>query len=381
MRINKTASLSRQATAFKKLLAPGAQKPVYLLMFVTNRCNASCDHCFYWQELNTKVKEELSLDEFQKLAKSLGQMLQITLTGGSPELRKDLPAITKIFSKECKPSNITFCMLGYSTEKILSHVEEILHTCPNQRFTVAISLDGIGEDHDRLRGLPGCFDKAVNTIRQLGQLKNHFPNLRLAVGTTVHGLNYQTVENTASWVRENLPIDLLKPILVRGNPLNRDTLDKVCQTTYLNTIDRDRAWVNGQKTTRFSPMDYVVNAKEHIQRDIIGQISETNHSPVVCSGGRETAVIYPNGNVAGCELRDDVLGNLRDVDMDFSKIWFGSDANDFRNTSGKVAECQGCYHHCFISPAIFRTPKLWPQLMQTAWSIYENGGKLEVNHK
>jgi radical SAM protein with 4Fe4S-binding SPASM domain len=378
-KVNKVVSLSRKTNAFKKLLAPGSQMPVYLLMFVTNRCNASCEHCFYWRELNTKVKEELTLDEFQRLASSLGQMLQVTLTGGSPELRNDLAAITKIFHEECKPSNITFCMLGYSTERILSQVEEMLRTCPGQRFTVAISLDGIGEDHDRLRRLPGCFDKAVNTIRRLGQLKTHFPNLRIAVGTTVHGLNYQTVEHTASWVRENLPIDQLKPILVRGNPLNRDTLDKVCQTTYLNVIDRDRDWVDGQRTTRFSPMDYVVNAKENIQRDIIGQISETNHSPVVCSGGRETAVIYPDGNVAGCELRNDILGNLRDVEMDFSKIWFNTQASDFRDTTGKVPECQGCYHHCFISPAIFRTPNLWPKLMQVAWSIYKNGGKLEIN--
>jgi MoaA/NifB/PqqE/SkfB family radical SAM enzyme len=42
------------ATRFKRLLAPWPKMPVYLLMFVTNRCNAACDHCFYWSELNTK---------------------------------------------------------------------------------------------------------------------------------------------------------------------------------------------------------------------------------------------------------------------------------------------------------------------------------------
>jgi hypothetical protein len=65
--------------------------------------------------------------------------------------------------------------------------------------------------------------------------------------------------------------------------------------------------------------------------------------------------------------------------MDFSKIWFNTQASDFRDTTGKAPECQGCYHHCFISPAIFRTPNLWPKLMQVAWSIYKNGGKLEIN--
>ena len=31
-----------------RLLSPLPKMPVYLLMFVTNRCNAACDHCFYW---------------------------------------------------------------------------------------------------------------------------------------------------------------------------------------------------------------------------------------------------------------------------------------------------------------------------------------------
>lgn len=368
------STLSHKAAAFKRLMTPGPQMPVYLLMFVTNRCNAACEHCFYWQELNTKVKEELTLDEFDKLAHSLGPMFQVTLTGGSPELRKDLPEITQIFHERCKPSNITFCMLGHSTDRILSHVEKMLQTCPGQRFTVAISLDGIGEEHDQLRKLPGCFDNAVNTIRRLGELKKHFSNLRIAIGTTVHGLNYQSVEETARWARENLPIDLLKPILVRGNPLNEQTLDRICQATYLKVIDQDRVWVDGQRTTRFAPMDYVVNAKEKVQREVIGQISETNRSPVVCSGGRETAVIYPTGDVAGCELRADVLGNLRNVDMDFSRIWLNERAEHFRHTSGTVSECQGCYHHCFLSPTIFRSPQLWPRLAQAAWSIYQQGG-------
>lgn len=68
-------------SAGKKLFTPGVQKPVYLINFVTNSCNAACDHCFYWQELNTKKTIELSVGEHAKVAKALGAMLQITFTG------------------------------------------------------------------------------------------------------------------------------------------------------------------------------------------------------------------------------------------------------------------------------------------------------------
>lgn len=361
--------------AYKRLFSPGRKMPVYALVFVTSRCNAACEHCFYWRELNEKVKDELTLSEYDNLAKQFGPMFQVTLTGGSPELREDLPEITEIFVKHCRPNNITFCMLGHSTKQILKHMEKILRTSSRQRFTVAISLDGIGEEHDRLRNLKGCFDRVVTTINSLGELKKTYNNLRIAIGTTVHGQNLDTVENTALWARENLPIDLLKPILVRGNPLNFETknTDKVCNTTYLNVISKDRDWVNGNRTTRFSPMDYVINAKESVQREIISEIAETGHSPVTCSAGRETCVIYPYGEVGGCELREgERLGNLRDVNMNFRSIWFSKQADEFRSTIGQAEDCKGCYHHCFLSPAVFRTPKLWTKMANTAYRIFKN---------
>ena len=102
---------------------------------------------------------------------------------------------------------------------------------------------------------------------------------------------------------------------------------------------------------------------------MIKKISQENVSEVTCSGGRETAVMYPNGDIAGCEMRDDILGNIRDNDLDISKVWFSKKAKTFRKTVGKVDECYGCYHHCFISPAIFRTPKMWPRIVSSLMKL------------
>ena len=53
--------MTGRTEALWRLMAPGRRMPVYLLCFVTNRCNASCEHCFYWRELNTRVREELGV--------------------------------------------------------------------------------------------------------------------------------------------------------------------------------------------------------------------------------------------------------------------------------------------------------------------------------
>lgn len=354
--------LINKISAGKKLFSPGTSKPVYLLNFVTNSCNAACDHCFYWEELNTKKRQELSVEEHAKVAQSLGSMLQITFTGGSPELRKDLPEIVYEYYRHCRPVNMTFCMLGFHTKRIVEQVRKIMETCIGQQITIGISLDGLGKEHDTYRKLDGLFDRVVNTINELHLLRKEFPLLRLDIGMVVHGLNLEKVEDSAKWVRKNLPIDKLKPILVRGNPLNPDTKDEKCISIYDKIIDRDRQWLMNEQQGKMSLKDKIIHAKENVSRGIIQEISQTNNSPVQCSGARETAVMYPTGDIAGCEMRDDTLGNMRAANFDFSTVWFSKEAKAFRASTGKVDTCYGCYHHCFISPAIFRTPKLWTQL-------------------
>jgi radical SAM protein with 4Fe4S-binding SPASM domain len=363
------AKLLHRLQAAKKLMAPGAQKPIYLLNFVTNSCNAACDHCFYWAELNTKKRLELTVEEHEQVARSLGPMFQITFTGGSPELRKDLPEIVQAYHRHCHPSNMTFCMLGYNTDRILEQVTTMLKTCLGQQITIGISLDGLGEEHDRYRKLDGLFDRVVKTVHGLHALQAHFPLLRIAIGMVVHGLNIEQVEHSARWVRTHLPIDLLKPILVRGNPLNPDTRDDRCIELYDRIVDRDRQWLLDHNGRQLNFVDRVVRAKENVSRQLIQRISTTQESEITCSGGRETAVLYPEGNVAGCEMRADILGNVREAGFDMGKIWFSAQAKDFRQTVGIASECKGCYHHCFISPAIFRTPAMWPRIAKSIWAL------------
>jgi radical SAM protein with 4Fe4S-binding SPASM domain len=359
------SQLLHKLTATKKLFTPGPQKPVYLLNFVTNSCNAACEHCFYWKELNTNKKLELTVEEHSKIAQSLGSMFQITFTGGSPELRKDLPEIVYEYYKYCRPGQMTFCMLGYHTDRIIQHTEKILTQCVNQQVSIAISLDGIGEEHDSYRKLDGLFKRVVDTIQKLHLLKSKYKNLRISVGMVVHGLNLHKVQDSAIWVRNNLPIDILKPILVRGNPLNPDTRNDECINLYDDIVDRDRQWLMDHTDRKLNATDIIIRAKENVQRELIKKISSSNTSTLVCSGARETAVMYPSGDIAGCELRKDILGNVREYKYDFSKIWFSKNAFQFRSSSGESDECIGCYHHCFISPAIFRTPSFWPKITKS----------------
>jgi MoaA/NifB/PqqE/SkfB family radical SAM enzyme len=354
--------LSRQITILKRIFFPNTQMPVFIMMFVTNRCDARCRHCFYWQSLNKHTHDELTLDEIEALARSIGPIMQITLTGGSPELREDLPEVARSFSRHCQPANMTICMNGYHTQRILAQVEEILRTCPKQRLSIGLSLDGIGQEHDEIRGLPGLFEHVIETYSGLKKLKAEYPQLNINCGICISELNYPNAEKTVQWIQENLPIDQLKITLVRGQPDPRDSrvLGQGCVKGYLDLISKRDIGLSGKPNIRLSLTDLFSRAKEMVVRDLINEIIQTNRSPVRCSATRQNALIYPNGIVGGCEMRAEELGNLRDHEMDLSKLWNAAPAREFRKRV-KDEHCV-CYHHGFLSIQVFRSPILWPRL-------------------
>src|SRR3989338_3896529 len=72
--------------------------PTYMVFFVTARCNARCEHCFYWREVESADSSlELSFSEIKKISGNLPGLAQISLTGGEPFLRKDFSEIIKVF--------------------------------------------------------------------------------------------------------------------------------------------------------------------------------------------------------------------------------------------------------------------------------------------
>ena len=93
-------SLGRDLSIASRILRKDGL-PVSLIFFVTSKSNLLCKHCFYWEELNLP-KNELSLEEIEKVARSLPNLLTVSLTGGEPYLRPDLPQIVALDSADLR---------------------------------------------------------------------------------------------------------------------------------------------------------------------------------------------------------------------------------------------------------------------------------------
>ena len=50
-----------------------ARTPVYLILYLTSRCNFRCPMCFYLREIKDPDKDEITLAELEKLSRGLAK--------------------------------------------------------------------------------------------------------------------------------------------------------------------------------------------------------------------------------------------------------------------------------------------------------------------
>lgn len=336
-------------------------KPSYLIFFTTNKCEARCKHCFYWKDTNQNISE-LTIDEITEFARILGPMLQITITGGSPELRTDLYEIVYSYIKYCSPLNITLCSNGNYPEILYETAKKLLSDFKNLHLTIDISLDGLNEEHDSIRGINGLFKNVIQSYSLLKDLKNDYPNFRLGCGLVVSGINVGTAFETAAWAINNLPIDNFTPVLVRGEPRDEKALN-VQTDVFKNIADRVEDLLIKGDLKGYAGFKRVINSKDIVQKKLIYKIFNEKKPVVRCSALRETVVVYPDGKVGSCELRDESIGNLKDFDMNLKRMWKNPETRKIRN-SIKENKCY-CWHQCFLSASVIKSPVMWLSLFKT----------------
>ncbi|MDP3728471.1 MAG: radical SAM protein [bacterium] len=340
----------RAANKIRVVQMQKLQTPINMTLYVTNYCNAKCDHCFYWEELNTG-KPELSLDDMRRIAKTLKHPLRtLMLTGGEPYLRKDLDEIIIAFHTINGTRRITTPTNGMTTERILAMTKKILAECPDLYFHVQVSLDGPEEMHDKFRRIPKCYQRASETLKQLLELRKTTKKLEVSVMTTICTANYDLLPVFVGEIKTKFPEVMHKFNILRGAHLGTyrvpkdvvshldgevgktesvavEKLQELYDTLLLKEVEthRDKIWQNFQK----------LKWKYSIQ------MLATEKRVVTCTAGKTFGVIYPNGGVSVCEPTRP-FANLNDFDMNFAALWKSQDADDMRK---KTKACD-CIHPC-----------------------------------
>src|SRR5579884_2211698 len=121
--------------------------PPFLILFINSICNQKCDHCFYWRSLNQR--DDLSKDEIFALSRSLGPIENLNLSGGEPFLRPEFGEICRQFIRHNKVRQIFVPTNGSFADRTVAQITETLKEKDLDLFVAELSLDGLGDFHDK----------------------------------------------------------------------------------------------------------------------------------------------------------------------------------------------------------------------------------------
>ncbi len=347
----------------KRMVNKTSNAPFHFTLFVTNKCNNFCQHCFYWESLNQPSIDELKVEEIEKMSKSMGKIFTLLLTGGETYLRKELPQIVKTFYDNNKIKNLITPTNGMMTKQVVQIVTQILEECPKISYTVQISLDGLEELHDEIRKVKGCFKRAVKTHKELMKLSEKYPNLKVTVASCINKLNQDTIDELYYYVRDELKSEFALTFL-RGSPKNPKLVDidsKKYKNLYKEVESHDenrgkriglKHLTNYENLKKF--MRYKMNA---IRINLITDTYDKGKFITPCYAGSLNAVMYENGDLYPCELLGTKkIGNIREVNYNFQTLWNSDKAKEYRKWI-LDSKCF-CTHECYYQQNIMFNPKM-----------------------
>ncbi len=345
---------------FRVLNAPTI-KPFNFTYSITYRCNSRCRTCKIWRiQTRIKLTEELNSDEWQRIIKSIGASpFWITISGGEPFLRYDLLM------------NVVQYIIEYNKPKILNiptnatltlydKVRELLEIIKNRTVLILnLSLDGIGKLHDHIRGVEGNWKMLLKNYEELKVLKEDYKkNFIIGVHTVLSKWNVSQFKEIVDYVTEQMTPDqyIVEVAEVRREMENfddeptPDSNDIIQALNYL--IEKYRSLL--KKSKGVSTLTYALRLRYY---KYLVEYFEGKNTALKSYAGFASCHITPLGDVWDCAIYANKLGNLRDYNYDFNKLWKSRNAKKVRKIIKKSHKC--ILANEFYSNALFSVNILW----------------------
>ncbi len=341
---------------FESLFFPGSVG--YLIFFVTNRCNFRCDFCFYFDEIEKGQKpDELTADEIRRIAPTIGPLLQLSLTGGEPFLRKDFAEITSILLDHTHAVRVTIPTNGSLTDRIVKYLEEILPAYPDTFIRISFSIEGIGDEHDELRSMEGSYAKIQESYAAVSPLRDRFDNFSVECNSVFSARSEESLISTIRHLSDEFDFDNISVTYARGN-IKDPELQKISQQRYREI----NAFIDGlEKNKKKGVVFPVVRAVAEITRDILMRTEFDDEFVIPCLAGRKLLVIGETGEVLPCEILGKTMGNLRDYGYNLPALLADPKNNELLKWI-KDSKCK-CSFECAIAANVAWRPSLYPRIL------------------
>ena len=269
-------------------------RPKEAFIAVTYLCNARCGMCNIWKSERTPEIEPM---HYSKLPKSLRT---VNITGGEPFLRKDLVEVIRAIDGVMPSGRLVFSTNGYLTETIIKRVEAIQSF--HRRIGVGVSIDGLGKTHDKIRGVVGIYDHAIDTVRALKA--RGLTDLRIAM--TIQEDNLGEIEQVFDLSR-SLGVEFTMTLAHNSEVYFKKTDNRLLRPTE-SSAQAISGIMRSQLTSR--------SVKEWFRAyHTMGMLNADHRKAFAsrCEAGRRYFFMSPSGDIYPCNVMDKRLGNITQV--------------------------------------------------------------------
>ena len=303
-----------------------AEKKLNGTVIVTYRCNARCNMCNRYKA-PSKPEEEISIETIKRLPK----MYFTNITGGEPFIREDLPDIVRELYK--KSDRIVISTNGFFTDRIIKLAEEF----PN--VGIRISIEGLEETNNKIRGLDDGFNRGYSTLKKLVEMKH--PDV--GFGMTVQDANAKD----------------LVALYEKSNELGMEFATASLHNSFYfveaKNIIKDRMMVAKEFERLINRLLESNSPKKwfraYFNHGLINYIFGQKRL-LPCDMSFDTFFIDPYGDVMPCNGTKDkeVMGNLNT--QSWEELWNSEQAEAVRK---KVRHCdRNCWMIGSVSPAMHK---------------------------
>lgn len=342
--------------------------PINVTFSVTGNCQSRCKTCYIWKDRDHKdTSSDLDLPTIERLFRSIGWTYFFNVSGGEPFLRKDLAEIVRLACRHLKPAVVHIPTNAIMPERIEETTRKILEVikeeAPGTVLTIKPSFDGIGEQHDEIRGVPGNFEKLLDTLERLKALRNDYEYLHVGVGTVVSKFNQDSLEaiiDYAGTLGVNTYINEVAEEreeffnLGSGITPDQDSYRRIMLTFKENV----RASMRGMNL-----LSRITTAMRLVYYDLAADILKENRQVIPCYAGILNVHINSDGGIWPCAVLayNGQMGRVGE-NSEFLEIWDSKEAAKIRR-SIKAGDCA-----CPLANQAYSNILMDPKsLLKTIW--------------
>lgn len=345
---------------WKYLEPPSPGKVFWVNFAVTNLCNSRCTTCRIWEKYRMDaelLKSELTLDEIDKAfseSQCLRELQGVGITGGEPFLRRDLVDLAGLFIKRYPEAFISVATNGLAGENIVGKTQDIMQRFNPKFFGVSVSLDGIGEVHDKMRGVTGHYQRTIDTITRLRQQTGVQVGIHFTITPANSGSLMEVFELSRRLGLKFISCFAHNSTVYYGN----QGTDFTWEPGHMRKVEAIVKAIARAKANDESLLLKLVDPYTYFLGNAAEQAMESRRR-FRCFSGTHSFFLNPYGDVLPCLFLPEKFGNIREAPFD--RFWLSPEALRIRQEirNGKCS----CWVACETVPSLFRRPEL------LAWNL------------